>query len=247
MASENLEGMDRIRSIVRDLTTFSRIDRGEVEMVQINDLVDAACNMAFNEIKHRARLVKDLAPVPFIAGHRGKLGQLITNLLVNAAHAIEAGAADSNQIKIVTRHVAQRVSLWVVDSGAGIAEEHRSQVFAPFFTTKDRGVGTGLGLALCAEIARTHGGDLDFDSEVGKGTTFKVSLPEDTGLTLTPAVSALPPCATEQPPARVLVVDDEEPVCKALRRMLGATVDVVIAKGGAEALRVLREERGTRS
>jgi PAS domain S-box-containing protein len=175
---EAREGAERMRLIVQDLKVFSRKDDDRLEWVQLPRALDSAAAMAWNEIRHRARLVKDYQPLPAVYANEARLGQVFLNLLVNAAHAIAEGAAERNEIRLSTRvDETGRIVVEVRDSGRGIPEELRARVFEPFFTTKPLGEGTGLGLPICRDIVARLGGALEFESEVGVGTVFRVLLP----------------------------------------------------------------------
>lgn len=239
---DSLEGMRRIAAIVRDLRTFSRIEREEVEQLTINEVVNAACNIAYNQLRHRAQLVKDLGDVPAIAADRGKLTQAVVNLLLNAAQAITEGSAEAHQIRVHTRAERERVVISVTDTGVGIPDDIRDRIFEPFFSTKPREQGSGLGLSLCAEIVRQHSGWIQVTSTLGKGSRFDVLLPMDTGLVPNRNRAAV---AEEAPVApvrsrRVLIVDDETFVLRAFRRTLAPPNDVVVAEGGGEAIEILK-------
>ena len=239
MVDENVIGIDRIRSIIKDLRNFSRIERDDVELVQVNELVDASCNMAACEIKHRARLRKDLGELPLIPADRGKLSQVLINLLINAAHAIGEEGGDRMEIRVSTRWRDGSILISVEDTGCGIPDDVRARIFEPFFTTKPRDVGTGLGLSMSADIVRRHGGTISVASTVGVGTRFDVQIPVGTGLEVhTPAAAPAPPCpetgSTRK--ARILVVDDEPDVLRTLSRALRGRHDVVLADGGPQAL-----------
>ena len=216
---EALEGAGRVRNIVRDLKTFSRADEILDGPVDLHRVLDAAANMAWNEIRHRARLVKDYAPqLGPVLGNESRLGQVFLNLIINAAQAIPEGAADRNEIRVITRPAGDRVLVDVRDTGPGISAEDRGRLFDPFFTTKPVGVGTGLGLFICQNIVRSLGGEITVESEPGHGAVFRVSLP----LSLE---GEAPQPARQQPAgltagARVLVVDDEKLIGVALRRGL---------------------------
>lgn len=238
---DNMEGMDRIRSIVKDLRTFSRIEREEIGLVQINEVVDVACTMVYNEIRHRARLVKDLGRVPMISADRGKLTQVLMNLLVNAAQAITEGAADKNQVKVSTRLYEGEVLLTVEDTGFGIPENVRDRIFEPFFTTKSPEQGTGLGLSLSLEIVRKHGGEIRFTSTTGKGTRFEVALPVKSASDV-PTVKEVLPEKRAPHKAHILLIDDEPMILNSYRRMLAPPHDVRLVGGGAEALELLSSD-----
>jgi PAS domain S-box-containing protein len=221
---EALEGAGRVRSIVRDLKTFSRADEINDGPVDLHRVLDATANMASNEIRYRARLVKDYAPeLRSVPGNESRLGQVFLNLIINAAQAIPEGAADRNEIRLITRLAGDRVIVEVRDTGPGISPDVRGRLFDPFFTTKPIGVGTGLGLFICQNIVRSLGGEISVESEPGQGAVFRVSLP--LALEKREPPPAKPP-PKDSPPkdspqaARVLVVDDEKLIGVALRRGL---------------------------
>ena len=212
------EGAERVRIIVRDLKTFSRGDDVKSGPVELHRVLDASCNLAWNEVRHRARLIKDYSgTLPPVLGNESRLGQVFLNLLINAAQAIPEGAANENQIRIRTHVDGDRVTVEVSDTGAGIAREHLSRLFDPFFTTKPIGVGTGLGLFICRNIVTALGGELTAVSEPGQGTTMRVVL-RVTSETVGAEVKPLPPPAV--PRGRVLVVDDERFIGLSLVRSL---------------------------
>lgn len=244
MLSDNLHGIERISRIVKGLSTFSRIERDEIELVDINEILDIACTMTSNEIRHRASLHRVFGQVPRIAADRGKLAQVFTNLLINAAHAIEAGEADRNRIRVMSSAVDTQVLVRIEDTGCGIPDDILDKIFAPFYTTKPRGQGTGLGLALSADIIRKHGGDIRVTSEVGRGTCFEVRLPRDTGMALSSPPPRPKPAPQRSKRARVLAIDDEVMLLESLRRMLRRTHEVVLAEGGAAAVAELEKDAG---
>jgi signal transduction histidine kinase len=174
---ETFKGAERVRRIVQDLRTFTRPSNkvGPVDMQQVLDL---AITMASSQIQHRARLVRDYFDVPPVQGDASRLGQVALNLLVNAAQAIPDGKPTENEVCVVTRmDGAHRVVFEVRDTGCGIPLEIRRHLFEPFLTTKPVGKGTGLGLSVCHGIVTSLGGEITVESEVGKGSTFRVSIP----------------------------------------------------------------------
>ncbi|WP_232293126.1 ATP-binding protein [Stigmatella aurantiaca] len=237
---EAREGAERMRVIVRDLKMFSRPDDERMELVDLCHAIDSAATMAWNEIRHRARLVKAYQSVPPLYANEARLGQVFLNLLVNAAHSIPEGAADRNEIHVSTRlDAAGRIVAEVRDTGSGIPEEIRPRILEPFFTTKPSGVGTGLGLSICHGIINSLGGTLEFESEVGRGTVFRVVLspperPESMPLPGEPA-----PQASRR--GRILVVDDEPMVLTALKRTLDEEHDVILFNGARAALEWLEQ------
>ena len=237
------EGAERVRQIVRQLKSFSRVDENRQAPVDLHRVLDSVAQMAATEVRHRARLTKDYGPLPPIVGNDGKLFQVFLNLVINAAHAIPEGQVEGNEIRLVTRRDERGWAVVEVrDTGAGIRAEHLSRIFEPFFTTKPQGVGTGLGLPICHALVRAHGGDITVESTLGKGTTFRVLLPASAGEHAVPASSHATPVPTAAP-TRVLIIDDEPAVAAALGRMLEGH-QVEIAHGGPQALKLLQHEPG---
>jgi two-component system NtrC family sensor kinase len=141
-------------------------------------VVRSAAKMAAHEIRHRARFVEDCEGAPPVRGNGSRLIQVLLNLLINAAHAIEPGRVEENEIRVVARESASgRVTVEVSDTGCGIPPENLPRIFEPFFTTKAVGVGTGLGLPVCQGIITSLGGELTVESTPGRGTTFRITLP----------------------------------------------------------------------
>jgi len=230
-------GATRIRDIVRDLRIFARGDPEAIGPVDVEAALEFSIAMATHEIRQRARLVRKYEPVPFVRANESRLGQVFLNLLINAAQAIPEGVkADDQQVTVSTRLGEEG---WVVvevsDTGKGIDPEHLTRIFEPFFTTKPVGVGTGLGLSVCHGIVTGLGGQLQVESEPGRGTTFRVLLPVGDS----PAEPAPPPPKAEPPralsPRRVLVIDDDPEVRQALARMIGAPHVVELAETAYEA------------
>jgi C4-dicarboxylate-specific signal transduction histidine kinase/FixJ family two-component response regulator len=244
MIEENLDGMARIRSITTDLRTFARIDSSELSAVDVNACVRTACRIAFNEIRHRARLVEELSDTATVIGCAGKIAQVITNLLINAAQAIPEGHAEAHRITVRTGSSDEGVWFQVEDTGHGIPAAILNKLFDPFFTTKARSQGTGLGLALCADIVRQHGGEIRARNLTTGGALFEVSLPLHSELESrwsAVRVQPLRPAPEITRALRVLIVDDEILLLRSLRRMLSAH-NVTTAASGAEALQRLRHE-----
>src|SRR5450432_1765744 len=238
--TEARQGAERVRNIVRDLRVFARGDEEQSGPVAVRRVLDSSINIAWNEIRHRARLVKDYGDTPMVEGNESRLGQVFLNLLLNAAHAIPEGETERNEIRVTTRTDANgRAIVEVRDSGMGIPTEIRERIFDPFFTTKPASEGTGLGLWICSGILTALGGEVRVESEIGRGSTFRVTLPpavmESPGeLTNTPAPEA------EARGGRLLVIDDEPMILGALRRSLSAEYNVTCVGDGRKALERLR-------
>ncbi len=170
---ESLEGTERVRQIVQDLKTFSRVDEAEYKHADINDCLKSTINIVWNELKYKATLNKELGEIPQTKCYPQQLNQVFMNLLVNAAHAIEK----QGEITVRTWLDAGFINVSVSDTGCGIPAANLSRIFEPFYTTKEVGKGTGLGLSISYDIVKKHGGEIQVCSEVGKGTTFAVKIP----------------------------------------------------------------------
>jgi signal transduction histidine kinase len=243
--SDARESADRLRHIVRDLKIFSRAtDEEHRGAVDVQRVLESSLRMAWNEIRHRARLIKEYSEVPPVEANESRLGQVFLNLIVNAAQAIREGDAENNLIRVVTRlDSAGRVVTEVHDSGSGIPQENLSRIFDAFFTTKPVGVGTGLGLSICHRIISGLGGTLEVASEVGKGSVFRVVLPPAKAACL-PARQVSVPVPVRSRRGRVLVVDDEPMIATAIGRTLAFDHEVVVSADAADALeRILGGER----
>ena len=173
LITESLEGAERVKQIVLDLKDFARLDEASLKEIDLNQCVQSTANIVRNEIKYVAELELHLEEIPKIVCNPQQINQVIANLFVNAAHAIDG----YGHITVSTAHESNHVILTVADTGRGIPAEIRSRIFDPFFTTKEVGKGTGLGLSISYDIVRKHGGEITFTSELGVGTTFMVRLP----------------------------------------------------------------------
>jgi len=238
--SDAREGAERVREIVRDLRTFSSTQTKETVRFELAPVLVSSIQMAFNEIRHRARLVRDFRSVTMIAGSPSRLGQVFLNLLINAAHAIPEGCADKHTIRVRAATEGKEVRIEVSDTGSGIEPEHLSRLFDPFFTTKSVGHGTGLGLFVCQRIVREHSGRIEVQSTPGVGTTFSVILPVQAD-DRQPVRPAQGPVLSAPRRARVLVVDDEPLMARGLARILGREHDVSTLTSAREALKCLME------
>ncbi len=227
------EAADRVRHIVRDLKTFSRPEQ-ERGPVDVRRVIESSIRMAWNEIRHRARLTRDYHDVPPTEANEARIGQVFLNLLVNAAQSIPEGNVDHNEIHISTRYESGRVVVVIKDTGSGITKEHFERIFDPFFTTKPIGSGTGLGLSICHRIVCSLGGDITCESALDKGSVFRVSLPAALPQPFTSKPEPIQPKAS--PRARILVIDDEAMICAALARTLSVDHEVVTVTNGSAAL-----------
>ncbi|QJB55918.1 ATP-binding protein [Pseudodesulfovibrio sp. zrk46] len=179
--SRALDGTDRVAKIVRAMKQFSHPGSEGKTPVDLNQSLENTITVAKNEWKYVAEVELDFDPLPLVPCLVGDMNQVFLNLIVNAAHAIEnvvGNSGEKGQIKVSTRKGAKFVSIMISDTGCGIEPGNRDKIFDPFFTTKEVGKGTGQGLAIAHDIVvERHGGTIDVKSEVGKGSTFIVTLP----------------------------------------------------------------------
>jgi two-component system NtrC family sensor kinase len=174
LMKESKDGITRVKQIVQNLKDFSHVDAtDEWNFANLHEGINSTINIVNNEIKYKAEVIKEFGGIPEVECLSSQLNQVYMNLLVNAAHAIE----ERGTITIRTGHQGNEVWVDVADTGKGIAPENIKKLFDPFFTTKPIGQGTGLGLSLSYGIIQKHHGRIEVQSEVGKGTTFRVWLP----------------------------------------------------------------------
>ncbi|MGE0546303.1 MAG: response regulator [Kofleriaceae bacterium] len=230
------DAAERVRHIVRDLRIFSRGEQEKRGAVDVERVLESTIRMAWNEIRHRARLVKDYGKVGPVEASESRLGQVFLNIVVNAAQAMPEGQADKNEIRVITSEDKKRVYVEVADTGQGIPPEIMRRLFTPFVTTKPIGTGTGLGLSICHRIISELGGEITVSSEVGKGTTFRISLPHAKSSAEIPKiVETSTTKATRR--GNILVIDDEPMLAKAVQRALSAEHDVTTFHNAQDALR----------
>ncbi len=178
---QSLDGALRVAKIVRAMKEFSHPDSAEKTATDLNKAIESTITVARNEWKYVSAVVKEFEEgLPAVVCYPGDINQVVLNLIVNAAHAIKEKVKDQEkgQIIVGTRRQGEFVEISVTDTGNGIPEAIRERVFDPFFTTKEVGKGTGQGLALAyTVVVKKHGGKIWFETEVGKGTTFFITLP----------------------------------------------------------------------
>jgi len=173
LVQESREGAERVKEIVQELKDFSHVDQAEIKYADINKGLESTLNIVWNELKYKAKVIKEYGELPEIKCYPRQLNQVFMNILVNASQAIE----DKGEIRIKTFHKDGYIYVQISDTGVGIPPENLSKIFDPFFTTKEVGKGTGLGLTMAYNIVKKHGGTIEVESEVGKGTTFTIKLP----------------------------------------------------------------------
>ena len=180
--TRTVEGLQRVATIVRALKQFSHPGNDDMAPADLNQIVENTLTVAKNEYKYVAEIDVELGDIGDVVCHPGDLGQVLINLVVNAAHAIADRVGSDGtmgRIGLTTSVEDNGVVVEVSDTGGGIPPEIQSRVFEPFFTTKEPGKGSGQGLALAHNvIVNKHRGQLSFDVEDGVGTTFRIWLPK---------------------------------------------------------------------
>ena len=173
LLSRSREGTERVKQIVMDLRTFSRMDQADLQTAQLTDEIDRTLALMEPQLKGSIEVVRDYQPIPEVRCFPGQLNQVFLNLLMNACDVLE----DGGMITIRTRPTPEGVRLRFEDTGPGIPPDAASRIFDPFFTTKEIGKGTGLGLSLSHGIIERHGGRIQILSEPGRGAIFEIELP----------------------------------------------------------------------
>ncbi|NOY88871.1 MAG: PAS domain S-box protein [FCB group bacterium] len=171
---ESSEGIQRVKKIVADLKSFSRVDHAEKESVNINEGLESTLNIVWNELKYKCKVEKDYGELPEYYCYPNQINQVFMNILINAGHAIEH---DKGLITIKTWNDGNKIYISIKDNGRGIPQKDLNKIFQPFFTTKEVGKGTGLGLSLVYDIIKKHKGNIDVKSKEGTGTEFIITIP----------------------------------------------------------------------
>jgi signal transduction histidine kinase len=236
------EGAERIRDIVRGLKDFSRPELETCEPIDMLALMERSIAMVAHEIRCRAQLKTTFdRDLPAVVGNAGRLGQVFLNLLLNAVQALADDESVHHEIRVVVTSQGDSVVVEIFDTGVGIAPEIRGRIFEPFFTTKPVGSGTGLGLAICHGIVVAHGGSIAVDSEVGKGSCFRVQLPAARGVRIAAHDRKPAQAATR---ARILLVDDEPNIGTIIKQLLEPEHTVETLSDARDACaRILSGER----
>tara|TARA_B110000971_G_scaffold9923_1_gene9585 strand:- start:104 stop:1021 length:918 start_codon:yes stop_codon:yes gene_type:complete len=174
LVAESLDGLKAVKQIVSDLRGFARTNTAELTETNVNDCLTTTMNVLAAEIKRKAVLHVELKSTQLIDANAGKLNQVFANLIINAVHA----SPDKGNLYITTRDEDHQVVIDISDDGEGVPEEHRTEIFSPFFTSKPVGEGTGLGLSIAyAIIVEEHQGSLELAADgQGRGATFRIRL-----------------------------------------------------------------------
>jgi PAS domain S-box-containing protein len=228
-------GTERIAKIVRELTTFSRVEPERAEPVDVVRALESAMRIVLHRTRHVAEVEMACPPLPPVVAERSRLEQVFVNLLLNAAQAFETHRPE-NLIRIESEVSEDAVAISVIDNGAGIAPDVIGRIFDPFFSTKPPGEGTGLGLALCHSILTRVGGQISATSTPGR-TCLRVVIPRATDAH--PADAPAPPVEAPREQRRVLIIDDDPGVAKSMRLALSGKHQVTLAESAEGALELL--------
>lgn len=236
-----LEGAERIRQIVRDLSFFTYNSEDTRGPIDLRVALDWAAEISMSELRHSACLTKDYGDAPPVTGSEARLGQVFLNLLINSAHAIEPGHSQANEVRLeLSSDERGNARVDVVDSGKGIPTDLQARLFEPFFTTKPRGSGTGLGLSVSRRIVEANGGSLELVSSRPGETRFRVTLPPALATSHAPVVATVPGPTRDGRKLRVLVVDDQPRFLTSLRLALEEAFDLTTEGSAQAALARLR-------
>jgi signal transduction histidine kinase len=168
------DGLKRIQHIVKDLRDFARLDESDLHEVDLNAGIESTVNIIRGQAKKQdVELQLDLAPLPGVTCYPAKINQVVLNLVANAIDACSAGG----KVTVSTKANGDGVAIEIADTGSGIDPAVAAKIFDPFFTTKPQGKGTGLGLSISYGIVRAHGGTINFETQLGRGTRFHIDLP----------------------------------------------------------------------
>jgi signal transduction histidine kinase/CheY-like chemotaxis protein len=223
----------RAGEIVQNMRVFVQ-SNNSVDFADVRRVVTSTVQMVSNEIRHRARLELDIVDTPHVALPESQLGQIMLNLLTNAAHALPDNA--DSVVRIEVRCIAEKIRIRVSDTGTGIPADLRTRIFEPFFTTKPIGVGTGLGLWVCHHIVTSAGGHIELEESSDHGTTFRIELPISR-----PSLETLPtlPTPIGKLRGRVLVIDDDTAIRKSIGRYIKHRHELVAVESAIDAMALL--------
>jgi len=240
MIGESLEGMRRIRDIVGDLKGFQRADEDEWMPMNVGKALSTAVQMARSQMIVPVQVVLELRDTPPVNASPGRLAQALLNILLNAIQAYGPSPAEGSEVKVSCRTESGRVRVLVEDKGAGIPAEQLSRVFDPFFTLHESKGNSGLGLAIARDIVHRHGGEIQVQSEEGVGTRVEVQLPVPAQFQQEVDEPDEAQSAVFLP--RILLVDDEVPMTRAIRRVLKGLGEITVAHTAQDALEQIESQ-----
>ncbi|MBL4637499.1 MAG: response regulator [Kofleriaceae bacterium] len=237
LVADSLHGAHRVAAIVKDLNSIARTETEESK-ANVEQALQSSIRIAQPHLTRNSRLLIEIQDVPDVACNQARLSQICLNLIINAAHSLP----DSRDNKITIRcNLAPRgegVLIEIEDTGCGMSAETQRRLFEPFFTTKAVGEGTGLGLYYCMNEVEKCGGELNFTSEVGKGTCFRIVLPF---FQASQIEKIRRPIVKMTKGMRILIIDDDVLVCRALQRLLRGN-DTIVLNSATEAMQRIQTD-----
>ena len=242
MLSESLEGMRRIRDIVGDLKGFQRADEDEWMPLNVNQALKTAVEMARSQMAGAVTIEMALTDCPPVNASPGRLAQAFLNILLNAIQSYANASSQNDLVRVSCTTESGRVRVLIEDWGVGIPESQRSRIFDPFFTMRENQGHSGLGLAICRDIIRRHGGEIQVESSVDSGTRVEVQLPVPTQFQQGIEEGAEPSEEGSVSLPRILLVDDEAPMTRAIRRVLKGLGEITVAHTAHEALEQIESQ-----
>lgn len=237
--ASSINGIDKVSKIVKNLSTFSRTKNSDIDIINVNESIEVALSMAFNEIKYKTKIAKDFTIDSYILANEGKLAQVFLNIILNASYSINSGDVQDNLISIKTWQNNNEIFISIQDTGCGISEENQKTIFNPFFTTKPTGLGTGLGLSITEGIIHSFGGSIDVQSKLNMGSTFTMHFPK-AQITEIEKPKNREFDTTKKITGRVLIVDDDEDIRKGIGDLL-EDCEVTLAESGIVAKDILNK------
>jgi len=243
LLAEALEGSERVANLVRDLKTFSHSNDEVTRSVSLNEAIERSVRLVTNEIRHRSVLKVECEHELHVEGNAGRIQQVLVNLLVNAAHAIEPGSSEENLIRISVNSQSERVLIEISDTGTGIDPAIVDQIFEPLFTTKEVGFGMGMGLSITRNIVQSMGGAIEVDSTLGVGSTFSVwlNLADSNSERISESSDAQDPAPAPVRELDILIVDDEPDVLRYLTAALSKHRVTTVHRAKLSVSRILND------
>ncbi len=245
VVSEIKDGLERIKYISTDLKTLARNrDEDVLSNIDVNRILQATAHMTRNEIEHRARFVFHPGVIAPVYANEARLSQVFLNILINAIQAIEPGSADENEISVKTYALNHNVVIEIRDSGSGIPDDMKDRLFQPFQTTKPVGLGTGLGLSICDSIIRKYNGAIEYESQMGSGSLFRIVIPESDvkevkAPTADSSASLKKSIKSASAGRKVMIVDDDKEVLGIFNEFVSRDYEVSTFRDSRDALKVL--------
>ncbi len=231
------QGLVRIQTIVQDLKTLSRENvNDELAPSQVSSTLQSALSLANHQIRQKAILEISLAEVPAVNVNQTQLSQVFLNLLMNAVQSFTDNDLAKNKIELKTYLDGIHVGISISDTGCGIAENIKKNIFKPFFTTKAPGEGTGLGLSICHSVIHRFGGSIHFESKINVGTTFTILLPAVKNRVIPVPVELPKQSSNTSARAKVLLIDDDAILLETMAEIIEAMHDPVAVSDATAAL-----------